>query len=85
MCSAGGQGGAAVDDGQMEPLRMPGVMSSAGKELAELLTEMTVSRFSWVFFFSSPPCSGYSVDLGVKLCVSTVASQCWEPVLPGPV
>lgn len=46
----GGQGRAAVGDGQMEPPRMPGVMSSAGKELAEPLTEKTVSGFSWGFF-----------------------------------
>lgn len=69
---------------------MPGVMSSAGKELAEPLTKKIVSRFScfvWVFFWFSPsPSLSWVLGRpGIKLCVNAIAPQSREPVLPGPV
>lgn len=60
----------------------------AAEELAEPLRRLLAFRFSyisvlvlWLAFL----CSGDSVDLDVKRHVSTVAPQCREPVLPGPV
>lgn len=80
MCSAGGRG---EGDGQMEPLQMLGVMSSAGKATDG---EDCFQAFMFLFFsFFLLLFSGYVVDLGIKLHVSIVAPQCWEPVLPGPV
>lgn len=61
---------------------MPGVMSPAGEGLAGPLTEKIVSRFFFIFFFL--PSSGYLVDVGVELSVSTEAPQCQDPVLSGP-